>query len=254
MIAYRDVEDFVRCVRRVTETDELGALLSVAVETLGFDHCALVHHTPRPQPDSVQYVDYPETFQAISAARNYFAEDPVLAACQSSAAAFLWSDLPRLIELSDRQREILETASSCGLGEGFTVPVNVPGDLPGSCSFAVRSGRDLPRAVLPATQYMGCFAFEAARRIRKLDQLKRARTGGAEPADRPRLTDRQLDCVVLAAQGKSDGVIAQLLGISGETVHQHIETAKRRYGVASRMQLVVRALYDNMITFADTLR
>jgi LuxR family quorum-sensing system transcriptional regulator CciR len=71
---------------------------------------------------------------------------------------------------------------------------------------------------------------------------------------RPRLTDRQLDCVVLAAQGKSDGVIAQLLGISGETVHQHIETAKRRYGVASRMQLVVRALYDNLITFADTLR
>jgi LuxR family quorum-sensing system transcriptional regulator CciR len=180
MIAYRDVEDFVRCVRRVTEADELGTLLSGAVETLGFDHCALVHHTPRPQPDSVQYVDYPETFQAISAARNYFVEDPVLAACQSSASAFLWSDLPRLIELSDRQREILQTAVTCGLGEGFTVPVNVPGDLPGSCSFAVRSGRDVPHAVLPATQYMGCFAFEAARRIRKLDQVKRP--GGA---DRP---------------------------------------------------------------------
>ncbi len=249
MIAFSDVEDFVQRVRRVTDSGELGTLLSDAVGVLGFDHCALVHHTARPRPDSVQYVDYPEAFQAVSAERNYFAEDPVLAACQASAAAFLWSDLPRLIVLSDRQREILETAVNCGLGDGFTIPVNVPGEMPGSCSFAVRTGRALPTEVLPATQYMGCFAFEAARRVRSLELLRGAR----EAAARPRLTERQLDCLVLAAQGKSDWAIAQLLGISGETVHQHIETAKRRYGVASRMQLVVLALYDNVITFADTL-
>ncbi|HEX7943448.1 MAG TPA: LuxR family transcriptional regulator [Phenylobacterium sp.] len=249
MIAFSDVEDFVQRVRRVTEREELGTMLSDAVGVLGFDHCALVHHTSRPEPDSVQYVDYPEAFQALSVERNYFAEDPVLAACQASAAAFRWSDLPRLILLTDRQREILEAALSCGLGEGFTIPVNVPGELPGSCSFAVRTGRELPIPVLPASQYMGCFAFEAARRVRKTQQVREAR----EAVERPRLTGRQLDCLVLAAQGKSDWAIAQLLGISGETVHQHIETAKRRYGVASRMQLVVRALYDNVITFADTL-
>src|SRR6185295_14639110 len=115
--------------------------------------------------------------------------------------------------------------------------------------FAVRTGRDLPRRTLPASQYMGCFAFEAARRIRSLEQARLNRT----PLERPQLTARQLDCLVLAAQGKSDGVIAQLLGISSETVHQHMETAKRRYGVASRTQLVVRALFDNQITFADTM-
>jgi len=39
---------------------------------------------------------------------------------------------------------------------------------------------------------------------------------------------------VLAAQGKSDTDAGVLLGISNQTVHQHIETAKRRYGVATR--------------------
>jgi LuxR family quorum-sensing system transcriptional regulator CciR len=59
---------------------------------------------------------------------------------------------------------------------------------------------------------------------------------------------------VLVAQGKSDWDIAQLLGIASDTVHQHIEAAKRRYGVASRTQLVVRALFDSQITFADIIR
>lgn len=249
MTAFSDVEEFVRQANRVTLPGELTSLLADGMRTLGFDHVALVHHVQRPAAESVQYVDYPDAWKELATKRDYFADDPVLAACEVSAAAFLWSDLPRILALTDRQSEILQSAFACGLGEGFTVPVNVPGDFPGSCSFAMRGGRDIPAGVLPAAQYMGCFAFEAARRIRTLER-SRARPASVE---RPRLTSRQLDCVVLAAQGKSDWHIAQLLGISGDTVHQHIETAKRRYGVASRTQLVVRALFDSQITFADTI-
>jgi LuxR family quorum-sensing system transcriptional regulator CciR len=60
--------------------------------------------------------------------------------------------------------------------------------------------------------------------------------------------------VVLVAQGKSDWDIAQLLGLAADTVHEHIEAAKRRYGVATRTQLVVRTLFDSQITFADIIR
>ena len=68
-----------------------------------------------------------------------------------------------------------------------------------------------------------------------------------------RLSPRQLDCVILAGRGKSDRDVGQLLGISGQTVHQHIEEAKRRYHVATRQQLIVRALFDSQITFADLM-
>jgi LuxR family quorum-sensing system transcriptional regulator CciR len=68
-----------------------------------------------------------------------------------------------------------------------------------------------------------------------------------------RLSPRQLDCVILAGRGKSDRDVGQLLGISGQTVHQHMEEAKRRYGVATRQQLIVRALFDSQITFADLM-
>ena len=252
MSAFDDVEEFVRASKRVTQMTELGTLLSGAVEGFGFDHVALVHHVNLTDPTLARqsvFINYPDSWRALIRARGYFHDDPVLAAVQKSATAFLWSDVPRIIPLNPRQTEILGAAQSCGLGEGFTVPVNVPGEFLGSCSFAIRTGRQVRRELLPAAQYVGCFAFEAARRIRLAEA---ARPEGAPP--KPSLTGRQFDCVVLVAQGKSDWHIGQLLGISPETVHQHVETAKRRYEVASRTQLVVRALFDSQITFADVLK
>jgi len=252
MTAFADVEEFVRTAKTETRMEGLAGLLSDVTETMGFDYVALVHHvhvtTPEAASQAVQVVQYPEAWHAVVAARGYFTDDPVLAACQRSAAAFLWSDLPRILEMTSRQKEIMESAGACGLAEGFTVPVNVPGEFMGSCSFGLGPGRPAPREALPAAQYVGCFAFEAARRIQRLE--RQDRTGEALP----RLTQRQFDCLVLAAQGRSDWHIAQLLGISSDTVHQHIEDAKKRYGVSSRTQLVVRALYESQITFADILR
>lgn len=252
MSAFHDVEQFVRTANRTARMDDLKVLLSGAVEALGFDHVALVHHVnlSGSPAEAVQYVDYPQAWQELNADRGYFSDDPVLAACQTSAAAFVWSDLPNIIQVSARQAEILESAAACGLGEGFTVPINVPGEFLGSCSYAVRAGRELPRHSLPAAQYVACFAFEAARRIRRAEKAR----GGSPEGERPKLTGRQFDCLILAAQGKSDWHIAQLLGISSDTVHQHIEAAKKRYGVASRTQLVVRALFDSQITFGDVIR
>jgi LuxR family quorum-sensing system transcriptional regulator CciR len=67
----------------------------------------------------------------------------------------------------------------------------------------------------------------------------------------PRLTDRQRDCVVLAARGKSDWEIARILGISHQTVIQYLKRARARYGVASRTLLAVHALFDGTIAFID---
>ena len=74
-------------------------------------------------------------------------------------------------------------------------------------------------------QYLGCFAFQAARR---LIEMHAAVKPAIEEAQQ-RLSPRQLDCVILAGRGKSDRDVGQLLGISGQTVHQHMEEAKRRY-------------------------
>lgn len=248
---YEDVQAFVSAVGRLSRMDELEALLSDGLKALGFEQFAFIHHVSGLNVPGglVRLSNYPDSWVDVIRKQHYFSDDPIHAACQRSATGFVWSKLPEIIEMSARQTEIMTAWGDHGFGDGFTVPIHIPGEVSGSCSMGVRAGQALPEDALPAAQYMASFAFEAARRIARQQAGRALDIDGAAP----RLTQRQFDCLVLVAQGKSDWDIAQLLGISHQTVHQHVEEAKRRYGVASRTQMVVRALYASHLAFADII-
>jgi LuxR family quorum-sensing system transcriptional regulator CciR len=74
-----------------------------------------------------------------------------------------------------------------------------------------------------------------------------------DPAPR-RLTDRQRDCVVWAARGKTDWEIGRILGLSEQTVISHLAQARERYGVQNRTLLAIRALFDGTLTFTDIMK
>ncbi len=247
MSVFWDVQEFVQEVNRVTTFSELSGLMESMSRTLGFDYFALVHHVELVGPEVIDLENYPPVWREMIIERKYTSDDPILVACEHTNVGFRWSDVHKWIALSKRQQEILNGARAAGIGEGFTVPVHIPGEYAGSCSFGLRMGHAFDGSTMPAAQFVGCFGFEAARRLLHAQRLQT----GKEITPLPRLTPRQLDCVVLAAAGKSDWHAAQLLGISDQTVHQHIEDAKRRYGVATRLQLVVRALFDGQLTFRD---
>src|SRR5690606_15927007 len=162
------------------------------------------------------------------------------------SVGFSWSKLSSLIDLTPRDRRILDLAALRGIGDGFTIPAHVPGESNGSCSFATVAGRAISEEHLPLAQLAGAFAFEAARRIWQVRE-----TGLAPP---PRLTDRQRDCVVWAARGKSDWEIARILGLSHETVIEYLKRARERYGVTKRTMLVIHTLFDGTISFADVVK
>jgi LuxR family quorum-sensing system transcriptional regulator CciR len=244
--AAQDAQTFVEASKRMTRMGDLTAALSEVVVALGFDCVTMIHHV-RPKTanaKTVAYSDYPEGFLSEALRRHYFADDPVLLACERTAAPFLWSDLPKLLRLTPWQLEILASAAECGLSQGLTIPIHVPGEPPASCSFGLKHRRRAPEHAGQAAAWVGAFAFEQARRIVGLGQGR---------ADRPLLTPRQHDCLVLLGQGKSDVDIGALLGISRHTAHEHIEVLKRRYAVATRSQLLAASLADGQVTFADVL-
>jgi len=190
MSPFHDVQTFVRAANRATRGQELHDLLDGVVRELGFDYFSVVQHVDvraTAPADYIHLVNFPAAWRQMVMARGYFADDPVHVACQKTATGFLWSSAGQIISLTSRQTEILAAASSEGLGDGFAVPIHLPGELGGSCSFGLRLGREIPDEALPVMQYVGCFAFEAARRIHKTD---RGRAGLSGP---PKLTGRQLD-------------------------------------------------------------
>ena len=256
MPGLEEVQAFIDCSRRVASAEDLHDLMQAISREMGFDHFALVHHVDlRPMGgfanhlvgnDFIVLSDYPQFWVDQYISDGIVVDDPVLIASQRTNVGFAWDTVPDLLKLTPSQREITERTHRAGLVNGFTVPANVPGELNGSCNFAIAAGRDLPRQNLAMAQLVGSFAFQAAREVV-------ARQRKIEIHEPPRLSQRQLECIVLVARGKSDWEIGKILGISEETVKWHLKDARARYDVPKRVQLVMRTLFDGQLALTELI-
>lgn len=243
------INHFIDASRAVASASELSALVEGFAGDIGFDYFSLFQHGRRGTGGDghILVTNYPEAWVERSRALRYYADDPVFTASARTVVGFLISDVPDLLPLTRRQKRTLEEAVRAGLGDGYSVPAHVPGEANGLCTFIVRAGLAVPRRRLPMAQLAGAFAYEAARRLR-------TRTQHGAPDAPVRLTERQLECVLLIARGKSDWEIARILGLKEDTVTEYVDDARRRYAVGRRTQLVVRAIIDGHITLQDAAR
>ena len=241
----RLVDRFAAECGSCTALEQLGSVLSDVCVELGFDHFALLHHASLSSAASnlVRIDNYPAGWSDELLRSGLVDDDPVHVASRRVNAGFPWDELGTIISLSRRHEVILSKSRRFGIGDGFTVPVNVPRESAGSCSFAVRKGRALPVGRLMCAELVGTHAFRAARRILGLP---------ASPA-RPHLSRREVQCLRLVALGKTDWEIATILGISVETARQYVKRARRAYDVVSRTQLAVLGLRDEWVLFDDAI-
>jgi LuxR family transcriptional regulator, quorum-sensing system regulator CciR len=228
-----------------TSPGDLQLLLEEVTRELGFHYFALLHHRcVQSKSDRLIRLDnYPGAWEQELIARHDVAADPVHLASLRTNAGFGWDELGEYLALSSSQRHILERSRHHGLGPGFTVPANVPGEPSGSCSFVVRRGRPLPVRRLLCAELIGGHAFRAARRI----------YGFAEAGAIPRLSRRERQCLRLVAAGKTDWEIASILGIAPETAKQYVKRARAAYDVVSRAQLVACGLRDALVSFDEAI-
>ena len=251
-----DVQDFIDKSRFAKVPADLHALMQSVAHEMGFDHFALVHHVDlRPYGELKDHMvtnefvvltDYPQYWVDQYISDAIVADDPVLIASQRMNVGFEWNEIPDIIPLSSRQKSIIERTRNAGLTNGFTVPANVPGELNGSCNFAVAAGHEVDRSNFHMAQLIGSFAFQAAR-----DLVTRMRNiKGFLP---PKLTDRQLECIVLVARGKTDWEIGRILDISEETVKMHLRNARDAYGVSKRVQVVLRTLFNGQVPLTELI-
>ena len=237
-------DQFAEAAASVTDIVQLRTLLSDVALELGFHHFALVDHTGFGTGNSALRVhNYPEGWVEEWTASGFLHDDPVHLASRRSNIGFSWCELGTLVQLERRHRRILARSRRHGLSGGFTVPANVPGEPSASCSFAVRTGCEIPAARLDCAGTIGAHALRAARRLRPSPALP----------PRPRLSRREIQCLQLVAMGKTDWEIGRILGLSTETARQYVKRARAAYDAVSRTQLVVYGLRDAWISFEDAI-
>ncbi len=223
---------------------QLSTLVGDVARELGFDFFALLDHASlvAGTPGLVRIDNYPGGWVEELISTGWAANDPVHLASRRACAGFGWCELGGLIRLERQHKRILVRSRHFGLGPGFTVPAHVPGEPDASCSFAVRTGRELPADRLHCAELVGLHALNAARRLRPRPPRRQ----------RPRLSRRELQCLRLVALGKTDWEIGAILGIGAETARQYVKRARAAYDCVSRTQLVVEGLRDAWISLEES--
>ena len=144
----------------------------------------------------------------------------------------------------ERHSAFFDDARRFGIATGVTQPLHGPGGQWSSISFIKdRGGRTAERdilAALPECQLLTSFVHDAAARI-----LKR-QFGAPVIAQQPSLpesdlSERENECLWLAALGKTIPEIAMMLPITRRTVAFHLANARRKLGVTSLRHAVTKA-------------
>lgn len=249
------LQEFIERADRAANVGALAACFERSIGTLGFRCFACCSHVDPllPPRRAVVMYTYPEEWVRAFSERKLFNVDPVFRRADSTMRPFFWDSEEFRSGLTQQQQAILAEASVYGIAHGYTVPIHLPGPrgaYPASCSVVADDALAEPPTKY-VVQLMAYFLYDAAIR------LSEAVTRDVEPTvgrTTIELSNRERQCLELVAQGKSDWVAGKLLGISERTVHNHIERAKRRLGVTTRVQAIVHALATGQISFGDVIK
>lgn len=225
--------------------DLLAGAFRKAVGELGFRYFAFCSHVDplNPPPHAIILHNYPTEWIRHFSVSKYYAIHPIWKRAERTVCPFFWDDAFERQQISARQRMILSEAAAFGLAHGYTVPINlswIPVALRLSCSVIPDSSA-IDKDCYLAVQVIA-FHFHASVCAKAAPRLL---------VTRAELTDRERECLMLAAAGMNDREIAMELGLAVTTAHSHIENSMHRFGAHRRIQAILRAVMSGEISLGD---
>jgi LuxR family quorum-sensing transcriptional regulator LasR len=184
-------------------------------------------------PETLQLVvrDYPAGFSQWYFESGMVMHDPTVAHCQRTMEALVWT--PQMY--TPESMPLYEEARAAGLEYGISVAYHESGEVKSMISFARDrpfDERELKYHVALAHTTIAC-AHLAAKRT-AIPQLVESLRG--------KLTPREQWCMELLCEGKSNSVMAQLMGISEATVEFHLRNLYDKLKVTTRYQAMAAGL------------
>jgi len=250
------VETYVEWLPAAASTAEIAKRLQGLLKQLGFDRFSYVHarpplgkkirsFVPVASPSGMQVHEFlatlPDNWIDHYLAHDYGDLDPTFQAAMTRLRPFRWREIDRRNDLTGGQRKVLNEARDHGVIYGATIPLHGPD-----------SGLSALNVVCDENERQFDEAFDQAYRdlVWVAIHTHEAFLGLAEDAGeegRVRLTDRERDCLLWTARGKTAWEVGQILTISEETVLFHLKNVTRKLGVFSKHHAVVKAIVQGYI-------
>ena len=243
-----DISQFGKTIDNCTDLAQLQIHLENFAVDVGFKWYSLQDFATVTSDylQTRRLTNYPNSFWEEYDRCGYIRYDPILKAIDHTCRVLCWRDIPNIISLSKKQARVLWEAERAGIKEGVSASVRVPGHHHGLMTLISDQRVEFADHQRAWLSFIAPIAYEVA-----------ARFHATPPSHQLQieidLSPRQMECLVLVARGKSDWEAGQILGLSEQTVHRHVEAVRQKLGVRRRTQMVVKALHCGLISYRDVL-
>ena len=222
----------VQALHRAPSVLKIRELLRAATAAYGYDFFFCSAPMPANEtstPGAAMFSEWPEEWSRLYREQRLFVTDPVAAFVKQTAEPFFWNEVPGRGR-SQAASRVMGDAASFGLREGLVVPLYGIGGRLHCLSMAGTN----PRCDMEARAELHLLSIYAYARAKQLQRR--------DPEPRVQISRREREALVWAAAGKTDWEIGELLRITEGAAHKRIESAKRKYGVSTRVQAIVEAM------------
>ncbi|MCM0607728.1 MAG: autoinducer binding domain-containing protein [Ideonella sp. WA131b] len=169
------------------------------------------------------------------------ARDPVMQRMRNSGVPFAYD---QQLYVAEGAGDLWESQAPFGYRTGIAIAMHLPGGH--HFLLGVDRSRALPAERVAANRLvadiclLAVHAQEAAMRVLLPDT--------PQPAPAQRLTRREVEVLNWTKEGKSAWAVGQILGMSEATVQSHLRNVRRKMGVSSKHQAILRAIALGLIT------
>ncbi|SOD39866.1 LuxR family transcriptional regulator [Nitrosovibrio sp. Nv4] len=222
--------------------EELHASTTAIARQMGFEHFlyGVQVNTSLTRPYRFILSCYPEAWRKHYDEAGYANIDPTVSHCARTSIPIIWKNE---IFKGRKEARVRSEARDCGLVSGASFSVHGGHGETAMLSLATaresREAQDDIIEMMGKAQLLTCYLQEAVQRI--------VLSKGPVPLKRISLTEREKECLLWAAEGKTGWEIANIVSISERTVTFHLQNAAQKMGVVNRQQAISRALSMGLI-------
>ena len=193
------------------------------------------------KPNIISISGYPDEWREVYKSEGYMKVDPSVAYCVGNVLPISWDKMQPHKKENKEAWQMLGEARSYGLKSGMSFPLHSPTGESAMLSFVADEEHKDAKAkienAMPYVHLFNAYMHEAVRKIFNSDSVSIAK-----------LTEREKQCLLWAAEGKTAWETGQILSISERTVIFHIQNSVEKLQVVNRQQAVARAVSSGLIT------
>ena len=235
------LKDYESAVARAATPEAVWATFSEYFRDTVVDRVVYLHLPPIGAPDSrkprLRAEGFPEELVMRYLGERLYRDNPVLRHAHQRAEPVYWDEVVERGPANERERAFLEEFRKADLGDGVGIPVFGPDGRMGQCGLGFRKGvRRLDPEVLKEFQW-----------VCELAHLRYCALLVPALGPLPELSPRETEILAWVARGKSNPLIAEILGISSHTVDAHLRRIYLKLGVFDRISAAVRGIGIGLI-------